>query len=86
MGDIFVKKKPQTLKRKNTMEIYIYIGLLYSLLLLIRNWFFNPNPNKESWVGILLIGTLLWPIDLVLEQIVERKLDNPNPKNGQNYG
>ena len=59
------------------MEIYIYIGLIYSMFLLIRNWFFNPNPNKENWVGILLIGTLLWPLDLVLEQIVERKLDNP---------
>lgn len=51
------------------IEIYLTIGFVYSLYLLFEAFTSSRPNNREYWIGILLIGTLFWPIDIIVGNI-----------------
>lgn len=51
------------------LTIYLFIGLFYSFFLLFEAFTTERKNNREYWTGILLIGTLFWPIDLIVGNI-----------------
>ncbi len=46
------------------MSLYFTVGFLYSFILLISTYTSPRRRNREHWAGILLVGTICWPIDL----------------------
>ena len=56
------------------MALYFTIGLLYSLFLLYKSYSSIRRRNREHWAGILLVGTLFWPVDVIVsrEQLVAK--------------
>lgn len=47
------------------MNIYLIIGLCYTLYALFRG---TPNPrNKEYSIGGIIIGTLFWPVLIIAD-------------------
>jgi hypothetical protein len=48
------------------IELYLMIGLIYSSFLIFHSYTSSRRKNREHWAGILLIGTFLWPIDLIV--------------------
>lgn len=48
------------------MELYFLIGFIYSTILTIHTYSSSRRKTREHWAGILLIGTFLWPIDLIV--------------------
>ena len=51
------------------LTIYLFIGLFYSFFLLFEAFTTERKNNREYWIGILLIGTLFWPIDLIVGNV-----------------
>jgi hypothetical protein len=51
------------------IELYLLIGLVYSTLLTIHTYSSSRRRTREHWAGIFLVGTLLWPIDLIVGNI-----------------
>jgi len=51
------------------IKLYLLIGLVYSTLLTIHTYLSSRRRTREHWAGIFLIGTLLWPIDLIVGNI-----------------
>lgn len=41
---------------------YFIIGFIYGIIILLSDFL---NPNREHWVGILIVATLAWPIHLI---------------------
>ena len=46
--------------------IYIGLGFFYSLFLMIESFIGKKRKNREYWIGILIMGTLFWPLDLLI--------------------
>jgi hypothetical protein len=55
------------------MGIYFTIGFIYSLFLLFKTYRSSRRKNREHWAGILLVGTICWPIDMIVgrEQLLK---------------
>ena len=55
------------------MAFYFTIGLLYSLFLVYKSYSSIRRRNREHWAGILLVGTLFWPVDIIVSrgQLIE---------------
>jgi len=51
------------------LKVYLIIGLIYSIVLLYESFTTTRPYNREYWVGILIMGILFWPIDLIVGNI-----------------
>jgi len=51
------------------LKSYLLIGIVYSIVLLYEAFTTSRPYNREYWVGIVIIGTLFWPIDMVVGNI-----------------
>lgn len=51
------------------ITIYLLVGLLYSFFLIYEAQVSGRSNNREYWVGILLMGTLFWPIDMIVGNV-----------------
>lgn len=51
------------------MELYFLIGFIYSTILTIHTYSSSRRKTREHWAGIFLVGTLIWPIDLIVGNI-----------------
>lgn len=51
------------------IELYFLIGIIYSTILTIHTYSSSRRKSREHWAGIFLIGTLLWPLDLIVGNI-----------------
>lgn len=76
LGVISVKegsrKITTTKKEKEKMialQVYLSIGLLYSMVLLYEAFTTTRPRNREYWVGIVIMGTLFWPIDMIVGNV-----------------
>lgn len=49
--------------------LYLLVGVLYSFYLMYEAQTSGRPNNREYWVGILLIATLFWPIDMIVGNI-----------------
>ena len=52
------------------LTTYFAIGVIYSLLLLVHTYTSSRRRNREHWAGIVLVGTVLWPIDLIVGNLL----------------
>lgn len=52
---------------------YLVIGSVYSLYLLVEAFTGKVRKNREYWLGILIMGTLFWPIDLFVSFVEYRE-------------
>lgn len=43
------------------MTTYFLFGLIYGLIIFTIDFL---NPNREHWIGILIVTILFWPIHL----------------------
>jgi len=74
-GVMAVKKRnrnTQTKEKEKEMIViqsYLVIGMLYSMFLLYEAFTTTRPRNREYWVGILIMGTLFWPIDMIVGNI-----------------
>ena len=50
----------------NLISIYLLIGLTYSSFLLLNTLSSKRRKYREHWAGILIVGTLVWWIDLIV--------------------
>lgn len=48
---------------------YLTIGFLYSCYLLYEAFTTTRRRNREYWVGIVIMGTLFWPIDMIVGNV-----------------
>lgn len=51
------------------LQGYLIIGFIYSLYLIYEAFTSLRSKNREYWVGILIMGTLFWPIDIIVGNI-----------------
>lgn len=51
------------------IELYFLIGIIYSTILTIHTYSSSRRKSREHWAGIFLIGTLFWPLDLIVGNI-----------------
>jgi len=56
-------------KEMIVLQSYLVIGMLYSMFLLYEAFTTTRPRNREYWVGIVIMGTLFWPIDMIVGNI-----------------
>jgi uncharacterized membrane protein YhaH (DUF805 family) len=51
------------------ITLYLLVGVLYSFYLMYEAQTSGRSNRREHWVGILIIATLFWPIDMVVGNV-----------------
>lgn len=67
------RKLTKTTKKEKekmiALQVYLSIGLLYSMILLYEAFTTTRPRNREYWVGIVIMGTLFWWIDMIVGNV-----------------
>lgn len=66
-GKITTTKKEK--EKMIALQVYLIIGLIYSMVLLYEAFTTTRPRNREYWVGIVIMGTLFWPIDMIVGNV-----------------